>query len=108
MNRQPSKIFSLKHAQEELDQAYQAEFKAAAKHFHIDLHVDELELLCLTSTLQLAMRHPVFQSRPTGKWCQAFIEKLIAAVPQDRPALRAMLEAGNNPAFDEMPGRPKV
>lgn len=95
--------FNLDQHRKALDQAYVEELRQCdLALWKLDRGLVESELLCLVATLQLAMRHPTFPSRPTGKWCAAFLEQLLRAIPKERPALRALMEAGNQPAFDEI------
>lgn len=98
------KPFNLADEQKKLDREYMKE-RERGPLWQPKIQFNELEMMCLVSTMQLAMRHPVFPHRPTGQWCSEFIKQLIGTIPTDRPALRALMEAGNNPAFDEITGR---
>ena len=97
------KPFHLKTEQANLDQAYAKEIETGkAIEWRPKLQLNEKEMMCLVASLQLAMRHPVFPHRPPGQWCAEIINRLLSTIPVSRPALRALMEAGNNPAFDEI------
>ncbi len=70
--------------------------------WEVRLDLDELACLSLVGTLQLALRHPQFQTKPTGHFMRQLVTDLIGRIPPERPALRKLALMGFNQSFDDV------
>ena len=73
-----------------------AGYGAAGLKFELGL----IEAVGLLGTLQLALRHPEFKKRPTGKWIKTFAEQLEHAIVEKDHSLAMVCAAGWLKKFD--------
>lgn len=84
---------------ESLYAGFQREFEEIGDQL-LTLQLDVGHLAALVANLQLALRHPA-NTGATGEVARTLVDGIIAAVEREgRPALAALLRAGDDPAFD--------
>lgn len=64
------------------------------------IEIDKIHALSLLATIQLALRHPDFPERPTGKWAKQFGENLEKQLVAEDPSLAFVAAAGWRKEFD--------
>lgn len=80
----------------------EAERLGTSHPWQVTLQLDEHSCLSLVGALQLALRHPKFQTRPTSKWIRGLVDDLIAKIPNERQKLKKIAELGFNQNFDSL------
>lgn len=64
------------------------------------LDIDITTCLGMIGALQLALRHPGFQKRPSADVVRKLVFAFIRQIPPDYPALKKLMELGFHQRFD--------